>query len=123
EARVCAEDPARCFLPQAGTIALWNAPEGVRVEHALENDAEIPPDYDSMIAKVVAHGATRDEAREKLAAALDNCVALGVPNNAAFLAAVLRDEVFAKGGATTGLLAERFSGWAPPPSDEHVLRI
>ena len=123
EARLCAEDPARSFLPQAGTIALWKAPEGVRVEHALESGAEIPPHYDSMIAKVIAHGTTRDEAREKLAAALENCVALGVPNNAAFLAAVLRDEVFAKGGATTGLLAERFAAWKPPEPDERVLTV
>ena len=123
EARLCAEDPARGFLPQAGTIALWEAPAGVRVEHALETRAEIPPHYDSMIAKVIAHGATRDEAREKLAGALDRTVALGVPNNAAYLAAVLRDEVFAKGGATTGLLVGRFAGWKPTEPDEKVLAI
>ena len=123
EARLCAEDPARGFLPQAGTLALWKPPEGVRVEHALESGAEIPPHYDSMIAKIVAHAPTRNEAREKLATALDNCVALGVPNNAAFLAAVLRNDVFAGGGATTGLLAERFAGWAPPPADERVDEI
>ena len=121
EARLCAEDPARGFLPQAGTIALWKAPEGVRVEHALESGAEIPPHYDSMIAKIVAHAPTRNEAREKLATALENCVVLGVPNNAAFLAAVLRGEVFAGGGATTGLLAERFARWSPPDPDERVL--
>ncbi len=123
EARVCAEDPAQGFLPQAGTIALWEAPPGVRVEHALESGAVIPPHYDSMIAKVIAHGATRDEAREKLAAALDQCVALGVPNNAAYLAAVLRDEVFARGDATTALLAERFSGWKAREPDEKILTI
>ena len=123
EARLCAEDPARGFLPQAGKVALWRAPVGVRVEHALESGAEIPPHYDSMIAKIVAHGATRDEAREKLAAALDTCVALGVPNNGAYLAAVLRDSVFAQGGATTGLLTERFAGWKAPEPDEKVLGI
>ncbi len=121
EARLCAEDPAQGFLPQAGTLALWSAPENVRVEHALESGAEIPPHYDSMIAKVIAHGATRDEAREKLATALENCVALGVPTNAAFLVAVLRDEVFASGGATTGLLAARFADWKTPAPSEQVL--
>jgi len=121
EARLCAEDPAQGFLPQAGTIALWQAPPGVRVEHALESGAEIPPHYDSMIAKIVAHGATRDEAREKLAVALGECIALGVPNNAAYLAAVLRDEVFAKGGATTGLLSERFADWKAAAPDADVL--
>ena len=123
EARLCAEDPAKGFLPQAGTIALWRAPEGVRVEHALESGAIIPPHYDSMIAKVIARGTTRDEARMKLADALANCVALGVPNNAAYLAAVLRDEVFAREGATTSLLAERFAGWKAPEPDENVLAV
>ena len=68
-----------------------------------ESGAEISPYYDSMIAKVIAHGATRDEARERLARALDETVALGVPTNKAFLAAVLRDDEFARGGATTRL--------------------
>ena len=118
EARLCAEDPAQGFLPQAGTLALWEAPAGVRVDHALESGAQIPPHYDSMIAKIIAHGATRDEAREKLAAALENTVALGVPHNASFLAAVLRDDVFATQGPTTGFLGERFAGWEVPEPDE-----
>jgi geranyl-CoA carboxylase alpha subunit len=121
EARLCAEDPARGFLPQAGRILLWKAPEGVRVEHALESGAEIPPHYDSMVAKVIAHAATRDEAREKLAAALDACVCLGVPTNAAYLAEVLREEVFSKGGATTALLGERFKDWQAPVPGGNVL--
>ena len=78
EARLCAEDPAQNFLPQAGRIALWRPADGVRTDHALESGAEISPFYDLMIAKVIAHGATRDEARERLARALDNTVALGV---------------------------------------------
>ncbi|MBS0338198.1 MAG: 3-methylcrotonyl-CoA carboxylase, partial [Proteobacteria bacterium] len=123
EVRLCAEDPAQGFLPQAGTVALWQAPEGVRVEHALESGAVIPPHYDSMMAKIVAHGTTRDEARLRLAAALDRTAALGVPNNAAFLAAVLRDEVFAAGGATTSLLADRFAAWRLPQPDERVQSI
>ncbi len=69
---------------------------------------EIAPHYDSMIAKVIAHGRTRDEAREKLARALDDTVVLGPPTNKAFLAAVLRDEEFAARGATTDFLT-RFS--------------
>ncbi len=120
EVRLCAEDPAQGFLPQAGTVALWEAPAGVRVETALESGAAIPPHYDSMIAKLVAHGPTRDAAREKLAAALDACVALGVTHNGAFLAAALRDPVFAAGGATTGFIAERLASWAPPPADAHT---
>ena len=102
EARLCAEDEN--FLPQSGRIALWRPAEGVRTDHALESGAEISPLYDSMIAKVIAHGATREEARERLARALDDTVALGVATNKAFLAAVLRDAEFAMQGATTDFL-------------------
>ena len=110
EVRLCAEDPGRDFLPQAGTLWAWQPGAGVRTDHALESAAVIPPWYDSMIAKVIAHGASRDEAREKLAQALDATVALGLPTNKSFLAAVLREESFARGEATTQYLAtHRFS--------------
>jgi geranyl-CoA carboxylase alpha subunit len=122
EARLCAEDPARDFLPQAGRLALWQPAPGVRVDHALESGMEIPPLYDSLLAKLVAHGRTRDEAREKLAAALDATVALGLPTNKAFLAAALRDPAFAAGDVTTSFIAERLPGWAPPAMDEAFAR-
>jgi len=109
EARLCAEDAD--FLPQAGRITLWIPDASVRTDHALTSGAEISPFYDSMIAKVIAHGATRDEARARLARALDNTVALGVPTNKAFLAAVLRDAEFAR-GPTTAFLA----GFAAEPA-------
>jgi geranyl-CoA carboxylase alpha subunit len=122
EARLCAEDPVRNFLPQAGRLALWRPAAGVRVDHALESGIEIAPHYDSLAAKLIAHGRTRDEAREKLAAALDATLALGIPTNKAFLAAVLRDAVFAGPGATTALREERFAGWQPPQPDDSVAR-
>jgi geranyl-CoA carboxylase alpha subunit len=107
EARLCAEDPARNFLPQAGRIALWQPDGTVRVDHALACGTEISPHYDSMIAKVIGYGATRDEARLRLAQALENTVALGLATNKAFLTAVLRDEEFALRGATTAFLETR----------------
>jgi geranyl-CoA carboxylase alpha subunit len=122
EARLCAEDPARDFLPQSGRLALWQPALGLRVDHAIESGLEIPPLYDSLLAKLVAHGRTRDEARGKLAAALDDTFALGLPTNKAFLAAVLRDPVFAKGAATTAFLAERFGAWKAPDLDEAFAR-
>jgi geranyl-CoA carboxylase alpha subunit len=121
EARLCAEDPARNFLPQAGRIALWRPAEGVRIDHALETGAEISPHYDSMIAKVIAHAPTRDAACQRLANALDDTVALGLPTNKAFLAAVLRDEAFATRGATTNFLT-RFP-FTPAAPDAHVLGV
>ena len=104
EARLCAEDPAQDFLPQSGKLMRWESAEGIRVDHALESGIAISPHYDSMIAKLVAHAPTRDAAREQLARALDATVALGVPTNKSFLAAVLRDEGFARGKATTAFL-------------------
>ncbi len=115
EARLCAEDPATGFLPQSGKLVLWSPPAerwpeagAVRIDHALESGSVVSPFYDSMLAKVIAHGRTRDEARERLAAALDATAALGVPTNKAFLSAALRDAEFAAGGATTDFIARRF---------------
>jgi acetyl/propionyl-CoA carboxylase alpha subunit len=122
EARLCAEDPSIDFLPQAGRLALWQPAPGVRIDHALESGLQITPHYDSLLAKLVAHAPTRDEAREKLAAALDATLALGLATNKAYLAAVLRDPVFADGKASTDLLAARFAGWKPPAVDEAFAR-
>jgi geranyl-CoA carboxylase alpha subunit len=119
EVRLCAEDPARDFLPQSGRLALWRPADSVRTEHALESGAEISPFYDSMIAKLIAHAPTRNAAREKLAAALDATVALGVPTNKAFLSTVLRCETFARGTATTDFLA-RHPFESPAPQDADV---
>ncbi len=125
EVRLCAEDPEQNFLPQAGTLVQWQPSAAVRVDHALETGIAIPPFYDSMIAKLIAHAPTRDEARVKLAAALDETVALGIPTNKAFLAAVLRDRSFANGEATTGFLSHftfptgdfgEWSGWSNNPA-------
>ena len=121
EVRLCAEDPEREFLPQAGKLAVWRPASGVRTDHALESGAQIPPWYDSMIAKVVAHGASRDEARERLAQALDATVALGVPTNKSFLAQVLREESFARGEATTQYLAtHQFPAPQPDPTTHAI---
>jgi geranyl-CoA carboxylase alpha subunit len=117
EVRLCAEDPARDFLPQAGTLLRWDPSPAVRIDHALEAGIAIPPFYDSMIAKLIAHAPTRDEARDRLAAALDETVALGLPTNKTFLASVLRDADFAAGRATTGFLkGKSFTQKKPDPT-------
>ena len=125
EARLCAEDPARDFLPQAGTLAKWEPSPSVRVDHALASGIDIPPFYDSMIAKLIAHAPTRDGARAQLAAALEETVADGLPTNKDYLAAVLRDQRFADGEATTEFLSRfdpdagnfgEWSGWSNNPA-------
>ncbi|MBM3384407.1 MAG: ATP-grasp domain-containing protein, partial [Betaproteobacteria bacterium] len=125
EARLCAEDPARDLLPQAGTLTQWQPSSRVRVDHALAPGIEITPFYDSLVAKLIAHAPTRDEARAQLAAALEETVAAGVPTNKDFLAAVLRDRRFANGEATTDFLSHfdpeagdfgEWSGWSNNPA-------
>jgi geranyl-CoA carboxylase alpha subunit len=117
EVRLCSEDAAHDFMPQSGRMALWRMPGELRVEHALRSGFEIPPFYDSMIAKLIAHGATRDEARRKLIHGLEHAVAFGVTTNQAFLAACLRHPVFAAGEATTAFIGENRDDLLTPGAD------
>ena len=106
EVRLCAEDPAAQFMPQSGQLALWRPSAALRVEHGLMPQSAIPPYYDSMVAKLVAHGADRDEARRRLLHGLADTVALGVTTNHVFLSACLRHPVFAAGQATTAFIGQ-----------------
>jgi geranyl-CoA carboxylase alpha subunit len=111
EARLYAEDPQRNFLPQSGTLIDWRpaAGEGVRIDHGLRSAAIVSPFYDAMLAKVIAHGATREEARRRLIAALEDTVALGLTTNRSFLVAMLRHPAFAAGAATTAFVDRYFA--------------
>jgi acetyl-CoA carboxylase biotin carboxylase subunit len=106
ECRLNAEDPEHDFRPAPGTVtdALFPAAEGMRYDTHMEPGARIPPFYDSMVAKVIAHGASRDQARGRLLAALDGVRIEGVKTNAALHRAVLADPEFAAGGMDTGYL-------------------
>jgi geranyl-CoA carboxylase alpha subunit len=123
EVRLCSEDAEEGFAPQSGRMHLWIPPSGVRVEHALVSGSEVPPYYDSMIAKVIAGGRTRDDARRRLIMALEDFVAFGPRTNQAFLANCLRHPVFADGGATTDFIdgeVERLRG--ADPAHAHRVR-
>jgi geranyl-CoA carboxylase alpha subunit len=104
EVRLCAEDAGHDFVPQSGIMARWQMPESARVEHALQSGSDISPFYDSMISKIISHGADRDEARGKLICALEQTVAFGVTTNQSFLMSCLRHPLFARGLATTGFI-------------------
>jgi geranyl-CoA carboxylase alpha subunit len=106
EVRLCSEDAGHDFMPQSGRMLRWQMPDSIRSEHALESGSEIPPFYDSMIAKLIGHGATREEARGKLICALEQAIAFGVTTNQAFLIACLRHPVFARGHATTAFIEQ-----------------
>ena len=96
EARVYAEDPELGFLPQAGRLLLaaWPEAPGIRVDAGFNAGRTITADYDPMLAKIVAYGADREEARRKLVAALRDTAILGVRNNAAFLIELLEGANF-----------------------------
>ena len=109
EARLYAENPDASFIPQTGTLLVWNAPPNVRVDACVDSGTEIAPHYDPLLAKIVAHGATRDEARQKLIAALRDTTALGVTTNKAFLVGCLEHPEFFAGRATTDFIAAHFA--------------
>jgi len=117
EVRLCSEDAGHDFMPQSGRMALWQMPDGIRVEHALQSGSEIPPFYDSMIAKIISHGATRDETRGKLICALEQTVAFGVTTNQGFLISCLRHPGFAAGEATTGFIGQHHDDLLSPRKD------
>jgi geranyl-CoA carboxylase alpha subunit len=110
EVRLCAEDPINQFMPQSGRMAAWampsEGPGALRVEHALRPGDEIPPYYDSMIAKLVAQGRNRAEALRRLRHGLQGAVALGVRTNQGFLGSCLAHPVFVQGGATTAFIGD-----------------
>ena len=118
EVRLCSEDAAHDFMPQSGKMALWQMPEGIRVEHALQSGSEIPPFYDSMIAKVISHGANRDEARGKLITGLEQVAAFGVTTNQGFLLSCLRHPSFAAGEATTAFIGNHRDELLAPRSND-----
>ena len=117
EVRLCSEDASQDFVPQSGRMARWQAPESIRVEHALRSGTEIPPFYDSMIAKVISHGTTREEARGRLIVGLEQLTAFGVTTNQAFLLSCLRHSGFAKGEATTAFIGTHREELLAPRAD------
>ncbi|WP_261566192.1 biotin carboxylase N-terminal domain-containing protein [Frankia gtarii] len=106
EARLYAEDVPAGFLPATGTIHRFDVPtfDGVRVDSGVADGSVVGVHYDPMLAKVIAHGATRDEAIRRLARALAGTRVHGVTTNRELLVAVLRDEAFRSGDIDTGYL-------------------
>ena len=106
EARLYAEDPDKGFLPSTGKLWALRLPhgEGIRVDTGVEEGGEVTPFYDPMIAKVIAHGATRDEALDRLSAALADTVVAGPRTNTAFLRALADAPGFRAGAFDTGFI-------------------
>lgn len=112
ECRINAEDPARSFLPSTGRLVRYLPPPesdgAVRVDTGVYEGGEISVYYDSMIAKLITHGQTRDEAIARMRDALNAFVIRGISSNIAFQAALVQHPRFVAGDFNTGFLAEEF---------------
>ncbi|WP_233121606.1 biotin carboxylase N-terminal domain-containing protein [Tersicoccus sp. Bi-70] len=122
EARLYAEDPAAGFLPTAGTVLALNEPTGpgVRVDSSLLPGTVVGTDYDPMLAKIIAHGADRGQALDRLAAALAGTVVFGVGTNVDALQALIAHPAVRAGDLDTGLIdrsLEQLTGWRPGDAD------
>ncbi|MFH9722282.1 acetyl/propionyl/methylcrotonyl-CoA carboxylase subunit alpha [Streptomyces sp. NPDC017254] len=106
EARICAEDPSRGFLPSGGTVLALHEPsgDGVRTDSGLSEGTEVSSLYDPMLSKVIVHAPDRPTALRRLRAALADTVTLGVPTNAGFLRRLLAHEDVVAGALDTGLV-------------------
>ncbi|MCM2413982.1 acetyl/propionyl/methylcrotonyl-CoA carboxylase subunit alpha [Streptomyces sp. RKAG290] len=122
EARICAEDPARGFLPSGGTVLALHEPQGggVRTDSGLGEGGEVGSLYDPMLSKVIAYGPDRATALRRLRAALSDTVVLGVPTNAGFLRRLLGHPAVVTGDLDTGLVEREVDVLVPDGVPEEV---
>ncbi|OZI15979.1 3-methylcrotonyl-CoA carboxylase [Bordetella genomosp. 7] len=123
EARIYAENPDKGFLPSIGKLAYLELPPhaafsngDVRVDGGVRMGDGITPYYDPMIAKLIVHGADRDQARARMIQALAHTHVVGVQTNVAFLTRLMQDEAFASADLDTGLIERRRETLLPPPA-------
>lgn len=110
ECRINAENPYKNFMPSPGKITKLVLPGGneTRVDTAVYEGYTIPPYYDSMIAKVIVHARTRNDAISKMKRALDECIIEGIDTNIEFLKSILSNEKFKSGEFTTAIIKEEY---------------
>ncbi|MEU5438567.1 biotin carboxylase N-terminal domain-containing protein [Streptomyces sp. NPDC020719] len=135
EARICAEDPSRGFLPSGGTVLALREPQGdwgsplfersrelggVRTDSGLSEGTEVGSLYDPMLSKVIAYGPDRATALRRLRAALADTVTLGVPTNAGFLRRLLAHPAVVAGELDTGLVEREADGLVPEGVPDEV---
>jgi acetyl/propionyl-CoA carboxylase alpha subunit len=113
EVRLYAEDPSNHFLPSIGTLERLRLPQDVRVDSGVREGDAVTPYYDPMIAKVIAHDATREGAAAKLADALSHAEIAGLSTNNAFLIRALRHPDFTAGEIDTGFIERHLDALVP----------
>jgi len=123
EARITAERADHHFQPATGRLAEVTPPRGLRFDSGVETGSEIGLYYDSLLAKLIAHGANRDSALSRLAAGLESLTLLGLPTTQAFLLDAISQPLFADGKATTRFIETAFpGGWHPQSERLMMLR-
>jgi acetyl-CoA carboxylase biotin carboxylase subunit len=121
ECRLYSEDPAHGFLPATGRVHVLGEPSGawVRFDAGIAAGSRVGVDYDPLLAKLSVYGATREQARTRMLAALRETVLLGVVTNRDYLIDVVAHPAFAAGATHTEFLAEHLDGWTPPHGRHH----
>ncbi|MDU2489088.1 MAG: acetyl-CoA carboxylase biotin carboxylase subunit [Clostridium celatum] len=111
ECRINAENPNKSFSPCPGKITFLNIPggNGIRVDTSVYNGYTIPPTYDSMIAKLIAHGKTREEAINKMLRALDEFIIEGIDSNIEFQIDILNNDIFRLGTFDTSFISKEYN--------------
>ena len=117
EVRLCAEDPARDFVPSAGTLDLMWWPtehDGLRVDRGFETGDVVPALYDSLLGKIIAHGSSRDAALDTLIEGVEDVRADGIATNASWLARALKEPAFRRAELSTAFIAQNASSLGAP---------
>ena len=125
ELRITAEDPDKRFLPSPGRLAVWRTPDGpgLRLDSGVREGDTVTPHYDSLLAKLVAHGATRDEAISRLERALTEFHVAGIRTALPFHRRVLAHPVFRKGRYDTGFIEAHLTEREAAPVRERERRM
>ena len=112
ECRINAENPSKNFMPCPGKITELNLPggNGIRIDTAIYSGYEIPSNYDSMLAKIIVHGSSRNEAIAKMKRALEECVIDGVDTNIDFLFGIIKNNDFIRGNFDTSFIEKEILG-------------
>ena len=123
EARLYAEDPAKGFLPSPGKVLAYQIPSGpgIRVDSSLDGAGEVCPWYDPMVAKLIVHAATREDAVARLGRALADCALVGLVSNLDFLRCLVGKDWFRQADFHTRCIEERMqSGEELVPADPEI---
>ncbi|MGH8528422.1 MAG: acetyl-CoA carboxylase biotin carboxylase subunit [Nevskiales bacterium] len=113
ECRICAEHP-KTFIPSPGPVTRFHTPggPGIRMDSHLYAGYVVPPHYDSMVGKLIAHGPTRDSALARMRTALSELLVEGIRTNVALHQRILNDANFQRGGTTIHYLEQMLAGWS-----------